>query len=117
MAKREIAAILRCDLSLIISEIEINILQEQFQLNPALLYYLPFLEEGITAAHSQNWKAFEAREGFVFIGNYLHEPNWNTLQTLKTEIWPLLRKALPGARSPVAVAAMLSAGTSPCRSW
>lgn len=96
MAKREIASILRCDLSLIISEIEMDILQEQFSIDPSLIYYLPFLEEELSPAHTQNWKGFEQREGFVFIGNYLHEPNWNTLQTLKTKVWPVLRKKLPG---------------------
>lgn len=96
LAKREIAAILRCDLSLMISETEMNILQEQFHIDQSLIYYLPFLEEEITEENSRNWKGFEQREGFVFIGNFLHEPNWNTVQFLKTEIWPILRKKLPG---------------------
>jgi len=95
MAKREIAAILRCDLSLIISAVEMDILQKQFSIDPSLIYYLPFLEEELTPATVQNWKDFEQREGFVFIGNFLHEPNWNTLQVLKTKIWPVLRKKLP----------------------
>ena len=95
IAKREIASILRCDLSLIISEIEIDILQKQFRIDHTLLYYLPFLEEELSDQHIQNWTTFEDREGFVFIGNYLHEPNWHTLQILKTQIWPVLRKRLP----------------------
>lgn len=96
LAKREIASILRCDLSLIISEVEMIILQEQFHIDLSLLYYLPFLEEELTEAAVKNWTSFEQREGFVFIGNYLHEPNWHTLQVLKTKIWPVLRKKLPG---------------------
>lgn len=96
-AKREIAAILRCDLSLIISEEEMDILTEQFNIHPSLLYYLPFLEEEITAAQTASWKNFDERNDFVFIGNFLHEPNWNAVQVLKTSIWPLLRKALPKA--------------------
>lgn len=96
VAKREIASILRCDLSLIISEVEMIILQEQFHIDLSLLYYLPFLEENLTETVIQNWMAFEKREGFMFIGNYLHEPNWHTLQILKTKIWPVLRKKLPG---------------------
>ncbi|MCD0489546.1 glycosyltransferase family 4 protein [Pedobacter sp. MC2016-14] len=95
MAKREIASILRCDLSLIISQSEMDILQQQFRIDPSLLYYLPFLEEALSIEETENWKSFEEREGFVFIGNYLHEPNWHTLQVLKTKIWPLLRKFLP----------------------
>lgn len=96
MAKREIASILRCDLSLIISETEMNILKDQFHIDPSLIYYLPFLEEELTETAILNWKGFEKREGFVFIGNFLHEPNWHTLQFLKTAIWPVLRKKLPG---------------------
>jgi glycosyltransferase involved in cell wall biosynthesis len=95
LAKREIAAILRSDLSLIISEIEVALLQEQFHINPSLLYYLPFLETAIEANQIAAWIPFEARAGFVFIGNFLHEPNWNTVQVLKTKIWPSLRKRLP----------------------
>ncbi|WP_367866138.1 glycosyltransferase [Pedobacter sp. WC2423] len=98
LAKREIAAILRCDLSLMISELEIEILQEQFRIDPSLLYYLPFLEEELTEKDIQEWKPFDEREGFMFIGNFLHEPNWNTVQILKTKVWPELRKKLPQAK-------------------
>jgi hypothetical protein len=95
IAKREIAAILRSDLALMISEAEMTILKDQFRIDPSLLYYLPFLEDELTESTISNWNPFEEREGFVFIGNYLHEPNWHTLQYLKTRIWPLLRKLLP----------------------
>jgi len=96
-AKREIAAILRCDLSLIISEAEMDVLKHQFHIDPSLIYYLPFLEDELTEHTISQWKTFEDREGFVFIGNYLHEPNWHTLQYLKTKIWPVLRKLQPDA--------------------
>jgi len=96
-AKREIASILRCDLSLIISEVEMKILEETFKVDSSLLFYLPFLEKEITAEMVQNWIPFEERTDFVFIGNFLHEPNFNTVQNLKTKVWPLLRKKLPDA--------------------
>lgn len=95
-AKREIASILRCDLSLIISEEEIDILQNQFKIDPSLQYYLPFLEEEIT--QTDDWLSFEERADFVFIGNFLHEPNWQTVLHLKNKIWPLLSKKLPQAK-------------------
>lgn len=95
IAKREIASILRCDLSLMISETEMDILQQRFRIDPSILAYLPFLEETITEKQIQAWKPFEQREGFTFIGNFLHEPNWRTVQILKTRIWPQLRKKLP----------------------
>ncbi|WP_410220103.1 glycosyltransferase [Pedobacter sp.] len=91
-AKRETAAILRCDLSLIISEEEIKILTEKFKISASILHYLPFLEKEITAEQVQHWNSFEEREGYVFIGNFMHEPNWHTVKTLKTGIWPILRK-------------------------
>lgn len=96
LAKREIASILRCDLSLIISEAEMQILLEQFKINASILYYLPFLENGLTPEIVAGWVAFEQRADFAFIGNFLHEPNWNTVQTLKTQVWPVLRRRLPG---------------------
>lgn len=96
-AKREIASILRCDLSIMISEVEMDILKNQFKIDPSLIYYLPFLEEEIDLQVVEKWIPFEDRADFVFIGNFLHEPNWNTVQVLKTKIWPVLRKRLPSA--------------------
>ncbi|RBQ08740.1 glycosyltransferase [Pedobacter miscanthi] len=96
-AKREIASILRCDLSLIISEVEMDILKTRFKIDASLIYYLPFLEKEITPEDIEKWLPYEDRADFVFIGNFLHEPNWNTVQVLKTKIWPTLRKKLPHA--------------------
>jgi glycosyltransferase involved in cell wall biosynthesis len=95
IAKREIAAILRCDLSLIISEVEVELLQNQYQVKPELLYYLPMLEDTLTPEKIADWQPYDQREGLMFIGNYLHEPNWHTLQVIKTQVWPILRKLLP----------------------
>jgi glycosyltransferase involved in cell wall biosynthesis len=97
VTKREIASILRCDLSLIISEKEMDILENQFHLPSSVLHYIPFLEEEITETQIANWPTFEDRTGFVFIGNFLHEPNWQTVLVLKNEVWPILRKLMPTA--------------------
>ena len=91
VAKREIASILRCDVSLIISEVEMDLLQSFFKVDQALLYYLPFLSEPIDTS---DWPKFEERKDFIFIGNFLHEPNWNTVQYLKETIWPEIRKKM-----------------------
>ena len=32
------------------------------------------------------------------IGNFKHEPNWNAVLFLKTEIWPLIKQKLPDAK-------------------
>ncbi|SFS61961.1 Glycosyltransferase involved in cell wall bisynthesis [Sphingobacterium wenxiniae] len=97
IAKREIASILRCDLSLMISKTEIQLLTEQFQLSSKILFYLPFLEDEIDEKRISNWKGYDDREDFMFIGNFLHEPNWHTTLILKKEIWPRLRELLPEA--------------------
>ncbi|UIR55616.1 glycosyltransferase [Sphingobacterium sp. SRCM116780] len=94
-AKRELAAILRSDISIIISELEMQLLTNQFGISHSILYYLPFLEEQITTETVSNWKSYEERADFMFIGNFIHEPNWHTVQYLKSEIWPLLRKEIP----------------------
>ncbi|WP_163393235.1 glycosyltransferase [Flavobacterium limi] len=92
VAKREIASILRCDLSYIISEFEMQILKDFFKIDAALLQYLPFLVEKMSREDLLQLPSFEDRKNFVFIGNFLHEPNWNTVQYLKESIWPSIKK-------------------------
>ncbi|WP_405564572.1 glycosyltransferase [Polaribacter sp. Asnod6-C07] len=93
--KREIASILRCDLSLIISTYEMDLLKSVFKIDENLLYYLPFLLDKIDEHHTNKWKSFEEREHFVFIGNFFHKPNIDAVLTLKNEIWSKIRKRLP----------------------
>ncbi|MFV5703760.1 glycosyltransferase [Flavobacterium sp. XS2P12] len=97
VAKREIASILRCDLSLMISEFEMELLESVFKIDKVLLYYLPFLLEPVDSAEIPGLPSFEQRKDFVFIGNFLHEPNWNAVQYLKETIWPLIKRQLPEA--------------------
>lgn len=97
VAKREIASIYRCDLSLIISEYEMEVLKTHFKVDEALLHYLPFMLEPISEEDQKAWLALEERQHFVTIGNFLHPPNWDAVQYLKADIWPLIRKQLPNA--------------------
>ena len=94
IAKREIAAIFRCDLTLMISEFEIELLQEQFKVPKQQLHYLPFLYQPI---ETTLLPTFEQREHFVTIGNFRHEPNWDAVLWLKESIWPQIRQQLPQA--------------------
>ena len=96
-AKREIASIIRSDLSLIISQAEMSLLQNKFGVAADRLYYIPFQEEQIDERHVQNLPSFNNRSNYMFIGNFIHEPNWRTVEVLKKEIWPLLRKTNPQA--------------------
>ncbi len=97
VAKREIASILRCDLSLIISDFEMNILKDVFRVDEDLLFYLPFLVDEMKEEELLKLPSFNERQHFVFIGNFLHEPNWNTVQYLKEAIWPSIKKDFPEA--------------------
>ena len=93
--KREIASILRCDLSLIISTYEMDLLKSVFKIDSNILHYIPFLYDNIKEHQIKNWKSFEEREHFVFIGNFLHKPNVDAVKTLKNEIWSEIRENLP----------------------
>lgn len=95
--KREIASIYRCDLSLIISEAEIEILTTQFKIDKELLCYLPFLLEPVSKVVQLQLPTFDNREDFITIGNFLHPPNYDAVLYLKQTIWPLIRKQLSKA--------------------
>ncbi|WP_179339570.1 glycosyltransferase [Winogradskyella ludwigii] len=97
ITKREIASIYRCDLSIMISQAEIDILTNQFKIDKSLLYYLPFLLEPISEDHIQELPTFEARQHFITIGNFLHAPNYDAILYLRQSIWPLIKKQLPKA--------------------
>ena len=90
--KREMASIHRCDLTLLISEFEMQLATETFKIDASLLFYLPFLSEEIKT----NIPSFEERNHFVSIGNFLHEPNWQTVLNLK-KYWKSIKKQLPEA--------------------
>lgn len=94
-AKREIAAILRCDLTVMISEYEMAFLQERFSVPASILAYIPFM---LDAPNPDAFKSFDDRAHFVSIGNFRHEPNWDAVLCLKQYIWPLIRKKLPKAQ-------------------
>ena len=97
IAKREIASILRSDLTLIISTYEMDLLKSVFKIDSDLIYYLPFMLDNISQDDFIKMPSFEERRHFISIGNFLHEPNWDAVQYLKKDIWPLIRKQLPEA--------------------
>ncbi|MBQ4844679.1 glycosyltransferase [Pseudoalteromonas sp. MMG005] len=94
LAKREIAAILRCDVSLIISSYEMTLLASVFKVDNTLLHHLPFMVD--LDKINKNVPSFEQRQHFMTIGNFRHAPNWDAVLYLQ-EIWPLIRKSLPNA--------------------
>jgi len=94
IAKREIASIYRSDLSLIISLKEIQLLSNKYSIPSEIITYLPLLDSG-----KKNTKnvTFSKRKDLIFVGNFLHQPNWDCVQYLKKTIWPILAKKLPNA--------------------
>ncbi|WP_040572119.1 glycosyltransferase [Shewanella benthica] len=94
IAKREIAAILRCDISLIISSFEMELLKCTFKVDPSILHHLPFMLD--LKKCPEQTKAYSDRQHFMTIGNFRHAPNWDAVLYLQ-KIWPLIRKQLPQA--------------------
>ena len=95
MAKREIAAIFRCDLSLIISSHEFELLKRHYCVPDHILLHCPFMLDLQNFTPSK--LSFKDRQHFISIGNFRHEPNWDAVLFLKQSIWPLIRKQLPKA--------------------
>ncbi|MBH3421153.1 glycosyltransferase [Pseudomonas gessardii] len=94
LAKREIAAIYRCDISLMISDVEIQLLTEHFKVPAALLHWCPLMVD----APSETFTPYEDRAHFLSIGNFRHAPNWDAVLWMKNSLWPLIRQQLPGAQ-------------------
>ena len=97
ITKREIAAILRCDFSLIISKFEMQLLTETFKIDASLLLFLPFLFDEVNEKKIASWKPYKQRNNFVFIGNFFHKPNVDAVLQLKKHIWKRIRKQIPNA--------------------
>lgn len=94
MTLREVASIYRCDLTLIISTYEMEILQQALNIPVELLFHLPFMVD-VSDNTKEKLPPFDARNGFVSIGNGKHAPNVDAVKVLKHEIWPRIRKQLP----------------------
>jgi glycosyltransferase involved in cell wall biosynthesis len=90
-AKREIGAILRCDLTIMISKVEVLLLKDEFNISADQLIYLPFLSDSIIDEAAP----FDQRKDFMSIGNMFHPPNRDSVFELK-KTWMQIRK-LTGA--------------------
>jgi O-antigen biosynthesis protein len=86
-ACREVAAILRSDATLMVSEVERQLLVELYQVCPHLLHTLP-----LALAENAIQHTYCERKDFVFIGNVNHAPNYDAIKLLKTVLWPRIRK-------------------------
>ncbi|MFT5676260.1 MAG: glycosyltransferase involved in cell wall biosynthesis [Paraglaciecola sp.] len=97
LALREIASIYRCDLSLIISDFELELLQNEYSVPGYLLHHCPFMMDLRTLNKNAIDTDWQNRQHFISVGNFRHAPNWDAVLWLKQEIWPIIRKKLPQA--------------------
>ena len=97
LAIREVAAIFRSDLTLMISPAEVELLTKHFKVPQQQLMYLPFMLTPLSDDQIAALPTFDDREHFITIGNFRHAPNWDVALQLKQHIWPLIRKQLPKA--------------------
>ncbi len=95
LALREIASLYRSDLTLMISQAEMQLLQKLLPIASQQMFYFPFISEG---RKTENPDDFAHRRDFVFIGTMMHKPNQQAVRLLKKSLWPKIRQRLPNAR-------------------
>ena len=112
LAVREISAIYRSDLSLLVSPAERDFLTHHVSVPDYLLHVCPLFYDIAALAQrtASHGKPFAERHGFASIGNFLHAPNHDAVGWLRDVIWPRIRAQLPqaelhiyGAYTPAAV--------------
>lgn len=91
-ALREIASIYRSDLTLMISEFEMDILRREYAMPDRLLAYWPF---SVTLPDACSH--YSDRANFIMIGSLMHPPNLDAVRWCKQHVWPLIRQELPEA--------------------
>ena len=86
---RELAAIYRSDLSLIISRTEASLLNDRFNVPNSLVEVTGFFYPDPLP-----YPRWQERAHLVFIGNGLHAPNVDAVRLLKHTLWKAIRAAL-----------------------
>lgn len=88
--QREIASILRSDLSLVVSAFEQNLLNKHplAQADALRVAYQPFF----SAMEGSEPTPKHERRHFLSLGNFRHAPNWDAVQYLVHDLWPKFLK-------------------------
>lgn len=94
--KDELELIAKCDLSIVVSQHEWDVVADLGLGRKAVFVPLLF---GDVAASPPAWRE---RRDLVFIGGYEHRPNVDAVLYFYREIFPLIRKRLPGIKFHVA---------------
>jgi O-antigen biosynthesis protein len=95
---RELASLYRSDLSLIISDFEMQLLETHFQIPKEKLFLWRFSYPPRKLS-SQILPSFEDRNHFCFIGNFRHAPNHDGTFWFLEKIWPGILSQLPQAQA------------------
>ena len=88
---RELASVLRCDLSLVLSAFEQQLLVEFMGVPHQRVMHLPFIRHPL----SQTFPSFSERQHIMTLGNLRHKPNVMAAEHLIDVIMPEARKKLP----------------------
>ena len=86
---RELSSIYRCDLSLIISSYEMELLETKYEIPSKLIHHFPFCYE-----EPKPTLPFEERKHFCFIGNFRHTPNLDGIRWFIQNCWSDIRHAI-----------------------
>ncbi len=88
---RELASLLKCHWSWVVSDYEKNLLIEKYQVPHQIISHIPFAPE----KRPEQIPSFSMRKNIAFIGNYRHEPNRDGILWFVKKIWPKVRKCKP----------------------
>lgn len=92
---RELAAIYRSDLSLLVSDYELALLRDTCSVPKELLQLCRLIYPSAQATVRR--PLFSERRGFTMVGTFRHPPNEDALVYLKAQIWPGIKARLPQA--------------------
>mmetsp|Transcript_20980 Transcript_20980/g.34198 ORF Transcript_20980/g.34198 Transcript_20980/m.34198 type:complete len:425 (+) Transcript_20980:110-1384(+) len=91
---RELSAIHRCDLTLLVSDAEEKLLMDHYGIMKSKLALCPLLFDD---KQRKEVPPFGGRQHFVSIGTFRHAPNCDSVEWLSSEVWPRIRERLPNA--------------------
>jgi GT2 family glycosyltransferase len=86
----EVVSIARSDATFVVSDFERALLTEKLFLESERIHVVSNVHEPDTVQ-----RPLTERDGFVFLGGFLHPPNVDAVRWLVAAIWPLIRAVLP----------------------
>lgn len=96
---REMASILRSDLTLVVSDVERDLLTSWPFIDPEQIV-LQTLAQPVCFKIPEDPNEDGKRRDFYFVGHYQHPPNRDSINWLKTRLWPQIRKKFTDETSP-----------------